>query len=558
MSTPTRTPRPKVALAIISQRGVLPLMRVAIATLGLVITAVAVWALVGATVSNEPPLWMAWRVVWNSDVMAILAIVLLALTWVVVGASRRRAISPPTSWRNCVAFGPFDEVVVRRCLATTGTRRSDIDAARPSAAPGPASRAVPSLAGWLTAGICLVVLAVAALTLLAVSGHFPVDGFSVVPTAVAAVVFVIAAAWVAHLLVRNQLRASSLGVSLQALLARRGPHTAVIASVGEVALGLSTAAMISVLAHTVGSPAPSIPEVVAVAILARLVTMTPAPALALGWADAVMIVGLIAIDTPVAVAIAATVAWRATQFAVIAWGWLTATKMTKPTDTAADDVITPTHSRLGEVVHRAGFALLALLPGGWSRWVRRRVFDAMFGMADDPWSYAQMPYEQRRQTQLLATIPLDARVILEIGCAAGHNLVALAIQYPQSTVIGLDISARAVALARNRVRPYSNVIVAVAGFHDVDAVLGEYGGYVDVLILSEVLYYVGVASQLTAALRPVGGVLRPGACVVLAHGTSHAERLHPAACGALGASAASATLVNDPDRPFTITTARVH
>lgn len=557
MSTPTSTPRAKVALPLISQRGVLPLVRAAIATLGLVITAVAVWALAGATVSNEPPLWMAWRVAWNSDVMATLAIGLMALTWVVVGASRRRAISPPTSWRNCVAFGPFDEVVARRCLAATVSRRSAIDAASPPMEPGLAFRAVPSLAGWLTAGICLVVLAIAALIVLAVSGHFPVDGFSVVPTAVAAVMFVIAAAWGAHLLVRNQLRASPLGVSLQALLARRGPHTAVIASVGEVALGLSTAAVISVFAHTGGSPAPSIPEVVAVAILARLVTMTPAPALALGWADAVLIIGLIAIDTPVAVAIAATVAWRATQFAAIAGGWLTATKVTKPTDTAADEVITPTHSRLGEVFHRASFALLALLPGGGSRWIRRRVFDAMFGMADDPWSYAQMPYEQRRQARLLATMPADARVILEIGCAAGHNLVALAIQYPKSTVIGVDISARAVALARNRVHPYSNVIVAVSDFRDVDTVLGEYAGYVDVLILSEVLYYVGVASQLTPALRPVGGLLRPGACVVLVHGTSHAERLHPAACRALGAFAASATLVNDPDRPFTITTARV-
>jgi hypothetical protein len=58
-------------------------------------------------------------------------------------------------------------------------------------------------------------------------------------------------------------------------------------------------------------------------------------------------------------------------------------------------------------------------------------------------------------------------------------------------------------------------------------------------------------------LRPVGRVLRPGACVVLVHGKSDAERLHPAACRALGASSDVATLVDDPDRPFTITTASV-
>ncbi len=373
----------------------------------------------------------------------------------------------------------------------------------------------------------------------------------------AIVVVVMAAAWAAALLVRSQLRASPLGASLHALLASRGPHVAVVAAAGEVALGLSTAAVISVLAHTVGAPAPSVHEVVAVTILARLVTMTPAPALGLGWADGVMIIGLTAIATPVAIAIAAAIAWRATQFAAVAAGWLLATKAKAPPPTVEPHVPAPTHSLLGQATHRTGFALLALLPRGKARWIRGRVFDAMFGMADDPWNYAQMPYEQRKQRRLLAAVPADARVILEIGCAAGHNLVALATQHPQCTVIGVDISARAVALARERVRSHSNVKVAVADFHLVDTILGEHAGYVDVLILSEVLYYVGTAGQLTPALRPVGRVLRPGACVVLVHGKSDAKRLHPAACRALGATAAVATLVDDPDRPFTITTASV-
>jgi len=33
------------------------------------------------------------------------------------------------------------------------------------------------------------------------------------------------------------------------------------------------------------------------------------------------------------------------------------------------------------------------------------LFDAMFVLADDPWDYALMPYEQRKQARLAAVIP---------------------------------------------------------------------------------------------------------------------------------------------------------
>lgn len=489
--------------------------------------------------------------------MAIAAIALLVLTWALVGVGRRRAISPRMAWRSCVAFGPFDEILARRCLATATSRFGAIAPSRFRGEAATTSRTAPGLAGWLTAGLGLVVLAVVAVAVLAASGHFPVDGISVLPTALAAGLFVVAAACVAALLVRSQLRRSPLGLSIHAHLVRRGPHGTVVAGLGEVALGLSTAVVTTVLAHTVGSPSPSIHEVVAISILARLVTMTPAPALGLGWADGVMIVGLTAIHTPVAVAIATTAVWRITQFAAITLGWITATKASGTTVAEDEESSAPTHSRLGQVAHRTGFALLALLPDRWSRWIRCRLFDAMFGMADDPWNYAQMPYERRKQEHLLAAMPAEASVILEIGCAGGHNLVALANRYPRNTIIGVDISARAVALARDRVRSHANVIVAVADFHGLDAVLAEHAGHVDALVLSEVLYYVGVASQLDHAMRPVRGILLAGASVVLVHGASDAERLHPAACRALGASQHDTMLVGDADRPFAITKATV-
>jgi SAM-dependent methyltransferase len=216
---------------------------------------------------------------------------------------------------------------------------------------------------------------------------------------------------------------------------------------------------------------------------------------------------------------------------------------------------TPTDSRLGRFVHRAGFALLALLPGQLASVARRRLFDTMFGLADDPWDYALMPYEQRKQTQLAAAIPSGAGVIVEVGCADGHNVAALARLHPGSTVIGIDISERAVATATRRVHDHTNAMVFRSDARSVADALDEFRGQVNVLVLSEVLYYLGTSPQVQQALMPARALLSPDATVVLVHGAYDAQRLHEPACTALGVVRVADTVVDDPDRPYTVTVA---
>ena len=522
--------------------------------LGLAVGSLAAWILATLAAGGGPPIESAWRVAWTSDVMTVVTIGMSVALWALVGAIRRRTVSPSTGWRKCVSFGSFDEIQARRCLASTARWTRDTGTVGLGEDSASAAAAAPSLAAWLTSGVGLVVLAMVAVAVLAPSGHFPGDGVAVVPITLALLAVIAATAFAAALLVRSQLRETSLGPRLHAQLVRRGPHVMVVASAVEVALALSTAAVVAVLAHTLGTPAPSIHEVAAVAILARLVTMTPAPGLALGWADGFMIVGLTMIDTPVAVAIAATVVWRSTQFATTTWGWLAARRTSNSSHPVESEPAAPTNTALGQAVHRSVFALVAMLPGGWSRTIRRRLFDAMFGMAKDPWDYAQMPYELRKQERLVEAMPSEPKVVLEIGCAGGHNLIALAIRNPRSTIIGVDISAKAVSIARDRVRPYENVTVAVADFSELGPILGAHAGNVDALVLSEVLYYVGVAGQLDHALRPVRDVLIVGAHVVLLHGASDGDRLHAAACIALEAAVNTSGVVDDIDRPYVITT----
>jgi len=60
--------------------------------------------------------------------------------------------------------------------------------------------------------------------------------------------------------------------------------------------------------------------------------------------------------------------------------------------------------------------------------------------------------------------PCRAR-ILEIGCAAGHNLLPLAMRWPESRFIGIDFTAAAIARARQRA---AAVGLANISFHQAD------------------------------------------------------------------------------------------
>lgn len=496
----------------------------------------------------------AWTVTRDSDVMAVVAVAASVLAWALVGTARRRAISPRMAWRTCAAVGSMDEVLARRSLGA-----SPPSASRATDPPGrvapPTGGSTTSVAGWLTAAVVVLLLSMAAVGLLAVVGHFPVDGVATAPVALFVASLIAGAGVFGALLIRNQLREQSSLDGLRVVLVRRGPHSLVVAGAGEIALGLIPVIVAAVLTHTFGSAAPSIPEVVAVAMLARLVTLTPLPALGLGWADSVMLIGLAAVNVPIGAAIATTVVWRVTQFAAIALGWLTARRLRWPVTQSDVESPAPTDSRIGHLVHRGGFALLALLPDRWRLAIRRRIFDGMFSVADDPWDYEHMPYERRKQASLAASVPSDPRVILEVGCADGHNLAVLAHAHPRSLVIGTDVSGRAVARARDRVRQHANARVVVADFRDLAQALGDVSGQVDVLVLSEVLYYLGVAHQVDHALQPARALLHPAATVILVHGASDAMRLHDRACRALGATASDNTLIDDPDRPYMVTTA---
>jgi SAM-dependent methyltransferase len=143
-------------------------------------------------------------------------------------------------------------------------------------------------------------------------------------------------------------------------------------------------------------------------------------------------------------------------------------------------------------------------------------FDRIYGKPD-PWGYATSPYEAARRRALLAALPRKRyRAVLEIGC--GEGLTTRLLAERADRVIGLDISAAAVALARISSLP-RNVTVATGDLL-VAAPRAAPPGAFDLVICAEVLYYcyrwpLGPSSRLVR--DRVVGWLAPGGDLVLQH-----------------------------------------
>lgn len=212
-----------------------------------------------------------------------------------------------------------------------------------------------------------------------------------------------------------------------------------------------------------------------------------------------------------------------------------------------------TASAAGDWLHRRLYEGIGLLPPQAAQRVRGGFFDTLFAVAPDPWNYADRPYELRKREALLRQVPPDAGVVVELGCADGHNLRELGTRMPGSRVMGLDISARAVAGARRRVADVPNVRVLRGSVAGAGRVLDAAGVHeVDVLVVAETLYYLGAPSVATSESAGLARVLAPGARIVLLHPPSDARRFHEPVLRALRAEPVTHDAFADQERPFVI------
>lgn len=129
----------------------------------------------------------------------------------------------------------------------------------------------------------------------------------------------------------------------------------------------------------------------------------------------------------------------------------------------------------------------------------------------DPWDYTN-DYERLKYEQTLAALPAgEISQALELACAEGHFTSLLARRVGK--LLATDISPTAVARAQARCAGLDNL-----AFEVLDLVKEEPAGQFDLIVCSEVLYYVGDLADLSAIAAKLMRKLRPGGHILMAHG----------------------------------------
>jgi len=206
-------------------------------------------------------------------------------------------------------------------------------------------------------------------------------------------------------------------------------------------------------------------------------------------------------------------------------------------------------SPLGRYLHRSLFNLLSMLPRQLRLFIQRLSFDLLFKASKDPWGYQDSEYEAKKRESLLDSMPSDFELLLEIGSADGHNLMAIEAEHPDTRLVGIDISSEAIQRARERSKGTIDFQRAVPG---ISQRLRQQYGTFDVLVFSEMLYYIGSKSAWKELLTPMKTLIRPGTIVVAVHPASDAAILHDRLAEILELEVLSNRYYPDESRPYEI------
>lgn len=209
--------------------------------------------------------------------------------------------------------------------------------------------------------------------------------------------------------------------------------------------------------------------------------------------------------------------------------------------------------RIGDALHRRLFGMMSALPGRASTGLLRGYFE-WFHRRPDPWGHAVLDYEQRKYAATLDAVPPgDYRRILDVGCSEGTFTAQLAGRYPAAEIVGVDISARALERARRRLAAAGDAAVR---FDVLDIVTHSPAGRFDLVFCAETLYYLGRGERSRLAAHRLGALLEPAGLLVLVHPWPEARALYAELDTHPALTRHTEEVVDDPTRPFAVTTYR--
>jgi glycosyltransferase involved in cell wall biosynthesis/peptidoglycan/xylan/chitin deacetylase (PgdA/CDA1 family)/SAM-dependent methyltransferase len=134
-----------------------------------------------------------------------------------------------------------------------------------------------------------------------------------------------------------------------------------------------------------------------------------------------------------------------------------------------------------------------------------------FFRTEDPWDYGS-DYEQVKYRRTLALLPEGEPIgaALELACAEGRFSRILAPRVQR--LLATDIAERALARAQARCADLANV-----SFRRLDLAHDPLPDGLDLIVCSEVLYYLGDTSALRLAIARLRDALAPGGRLLMAH-----------------------------------------
>lgn len=146
--------------------------------------------------------------------------------------------------------------------------------------------------------------------------------------------------------------------------------------------------------------------------------------------------------------------------------------------------------------------------GDW-RTDRRSFFESWFER-EDPWNYGSA-YEREKYARQMQLLPEGGLgVALELACAEGRFTKQLAQHVDR--LIAADISARALERARIRCRDKRNV-----EFRQLDLCNDPLPAAMDLIVCSEVLYFLNDEEELRDVAKRLAAALKPGGRLLTAH-----------------------------------------
>ena len=140
---------------------------------------------------------------------------------------------------------------------------------------------------------------------------------------------------------------------------------------------------------------------------------------------------------------------------------------------------------------------------------RRARFNALYRSNGDPWGFTVRPYEQMKYDVTLAALPrLRYARALEVGCSIGVLSEKLASRCAR--FLGVDVSDEAIGMARRRCRSSRN-----ASFNVTEVPRQWPHAEYDLIVLSEILYFLTAAEVANVARLVARDLERNGDCVLV-------------------------------------------